>query len=172
VLIAHKFVLFVAVLAAAAGAQDVGVLNLSPLHLTLPPTWSFDGSKRPIEGQGPDGEKVLISVLHRRADAQGKAAQPAQDLAKDFANGLMKDLAAKGGKVVIRPVVELQASPGKAVFSAASEVQGAFGRKSYFIQYVLAGSDVMFYFTFEGRGEAALAMARFDLFFDTQRWDE
>ena len=161
-----------ALVSAGAFAQDIGVLNLPPLRLTLPPTWTFDGSKRPIEGKGPDGEKLLISVVRRRTDAQGQAAKPAQEFAKGFADGPMKELAAKGGKVVIRPVVEIQASPGKAAFSAASEVQGPFGRRSYFIQYVLAGSNVLFYFTFEGSGEAAPAMARFDGFFDTQRWDE
>ena len=110
--------------------------------------------------------------MRRRTDAQGQSAKPAQELAQGFADGPMKELAAKGGKVVVRPVVEIQASPGKAAFSAASEVQGAFGRRSYFIQYVLAGSNALFYFTFEGSGEASSAMARFDAFFDTQRWDE
>lgn len=155
-----------------ARAQDVGVLHLRPLHLELPATWTFDGSKRPIEGRGPDGEKVLISIMRKRPEAASEPAPSAKEMAQGFANGPMSQLASKGGKVVVRPVGEFPVPEGKAGYSAGSEGSSMFGGKSYFIQYLLAAPGVVIYLTFEGKGEAAPAMQKFDAFFNTQRWDE
>ena len=84
----------------------------------------------------------------------------------------MKELAAKGGMVVVRPVSQFPVAEGKAGYSAGSETSSVFGGKSYFIQYLLAAPGVIVYFTFEGKGEAQSAMQRFDSFFATQQWDE
>jgi len=156
----------------AALAQDIGVLHLRPLHLELPPTWTFDGSKRPIEGKGPDGEKVLISIMRKRPSAASEPVPAAQEMAQGFAQGPMRELASKGGKAVVRPVSEFPTHEGKAAYSAGSESSSTFGGKSYFVQYLLAAPGVIIYLTFEGKGEALPAMQRFDPFFATQRWDE
>ena len=153
-------------------AQDVGVLHLRPLHLELPATWTFDGSKRPIEGRGPEGEKVLISIMRKRPGAASEPVPTAKEMAQGFAQGPMSELASKGGKAVVRPVSEFPVQEGKAAYSAGSETSGMLGGKSYFVQYLLAAPGVIIYLTFEGKGGALPAMQRFDGFFNTQRWDE
>jgi hypothetical protein len=170
----RKFLLLSLLLFTISGssAQDVGVLHLRPLHLELPSTWSFDGSRNPIEGKGPQGEKLLISTMRRRVSAASEPAPSAKETAQGFAQGPMGDLASKGGKVVVRPVSEFPVQDGKAGYSAGSESSSVFGGKSYFIQYLLAAPGVIIYLTFEGKGEALPAMQRFDEFFKTQRWDE
>lgn len=156
----------------SALAQDIGILHLRPLHLELPATWTFDGSKQPIEGRGPDGEKVLISIMRKSPGVASEPMPTAKETAQGFAQGPMSELTAKGGKAVVRPVSEFPAQEGKAGYSAGSEKSSMFGGKSYFIQYLLAAPGVIIYLTFEGKGEALPAMQRFDAFFNTQRWDE
>ena len=156
----------------AALAQEVGVLHLRPLHLELPATWSFDGSKRPIEGVGPDGEKVLISILRLRPKAPSEPLPSAQDTARGFVQDRMGELATKGGKTVVRPVSEVPVPEGKAGYSVGSEASGILGGKSYFIQYLLAAPGVIIYVTLEGKGEAKPPMERFDAVLGTQKWDE
>lgn len=170
---AVRMLLVCSILLAPLGARadDVGVLHLGPLHLELPATWTFDGSKRPIEGRGPDGEKVLISIMRKRPEAPSEPAPSAKEMAQGFANGPMSQLASNGGKVVVRPVGEFPVPEGKAGYSAGSEVSGVFGGKSYFIQYLLASPGVIIYLTFGGKGEAVPAMQKFDAIFNTQRWD-
>lgn len=151
-----------------AFAQSVGVLHLNPLHLELPATWIFDGSKDPIEGKGPNGEVLLISVMRRQAGPSESALK----VAEGFSGEDMADLASKRGKLVIRPVEKFPVPMGKIGYSAGSEISDTDGGKSYFIQYLLAESNVMIYFTFEGKGEALPAMRRFDALIRTQHWDE
>lgn len=153
-------------------AQDIGILHLTPLHLELPFSWKFDGSKRPIEGKGPDGEVVLISVKRMQADEKSGATLSAKEAAKNFAQGAMGQLASKGKQTIVRPVSEFPTIEDKVAYSAGSESSGMFGGKSYFIQYILASTEVIIYLTFEGKGEASPAMQRFDAFLATQRWDE
>lgn len=161
----------VAVFNFPAFAQDVGTLHLTPLHIELPVTWQFNESKRPIEGSGPDGEKVLVSIMRKRI-AASEPVPDAGDLAKGFAQGPMGQLATKGGKIIVRPIAEMPVPAGKAGYSVGSEASGVFAGKSYFVQYLLASPGVLIYLTFEGKGEALSAMKRFDSFFETQRWDE
>jgi hypothetical protein len=165
-------VLFAALATASARAQDVGLLHLRPLHLELPPTWTFDGTKRPIEGRGPDGEKVLVTIMRRKPGAASEPIPTAKETARGFTQGPMTEMASKGGKTVVRPVGELPTPEGKAGYSAGSEISSTFGGRSYFVQYLLAAPGVIIYLTFEGKGEAAPAMRRFDAFFETQKWDE
>jgi hypothetical protein len=153
----------------AFATADVGLLHLRPLHLELPPTWRFDGSKNPIEGFGPDGEKALISVMRRKTGAG--TGPSASEVARGFANSQMAEIAVKGGKSVIRPVSPLPAPEGKTVYSAASERSGLFG-KSYFIQYLLSAKDASIFITFEGRGDATSQLPKFDAIISTQKWDE
>ena len=90
-----------------AAAQDVGVLHLRPLHLELPATWRFDGSKNPIEGFGPEGEKLLVTIMRRKPDSTGPV-RPAKEIAQGFAKDKMQTLSVKDGKSLIRPVCVLQ----------------------------------------------------------------
>jgi hypothetical protein len=164
--------LLLLVASASALAQEVGVLHLNPLHLELPSTWTFNGSKQPLEGKGPDGEKVLISIMRIRPGAASGPVPTANESLQGLVQGPMVQLASKGGQVVVRPVSQFPTKEGKAAYSAGSESSGIFGGKSYFIQYVLAAPGTVIYLTFEGKGPAATAMQRFDAFFATQRWDE
>lgn len=154
-----------------ARAQDTGTLHLRPLHLDFPATWTFDGSKRPIEGRGPQGEKVLISIARPRPGAASGPGPSAKDMAKGLED-VLKGLAAKTGKVLVRPVSEFPVPEGKVGYSSATESSGFLGGKSYFIQYALAAPGVIFFITFEGDGEALAALQRFDAVFATQRWDD
>lgn len=154
-----------------ARAQDTGTLHLRPLHIDFPATWVFDGSKRPIEGRGPQGEKVLISVARQRPGAASGPAQSARDMAQGLED-VLKGLAARTGKVLVRPVSEFPVPEGKVGYSSAAESSGFFGGKSYFLQYALVAPGAIFFFTVEGDGEALAALQWFDAVFATQRWDD
>ncbi|QNA89819.1 hypothetical protein G4G28_17435 [Massilia sp. Dwa41.01b] len=153
-------------------AQDIGVLHLSPLHLELPATWSFDQSKQPIEGHGLNGEKLLISVMRKRAGPATEAVPSVKEIAQKFAHGQMSKLASKGGATIVRPLSEFPVPEGKAAYSVASEKSSPFGGKKYFIQYIFATPEVIIFLTFEGNGEALSAMRQSDTLLNTQRWDD
>jgi hypothetical protein len=155
-----------------AQAEDVGVLHLRPLHLILPPTWTFDESKNPIEGRGPDGEKLLITIMKRRSDGGSNSPASAKDLASGFAKDKMPLLAAKDGKTVVRPVTPVSTPEGKVGFAAASEKSGLFSGEQYFVQYLLASDSALIYLTVEGKGKVSAVTERFDEIMRTQRWDE
>lgn len=153
-------------------AADIGVLNLGPLHLTLPPTWKFDGSKNPIEGFGPEGEEVLISIARSKPPTSASALPSTQDLAVGFSKDKMPLLAQKNGKTVLRPVTAVSTPEGKVAFSAASEKSGLFGGSLYFVQYLLASDSALIYMTIEGKGKAAPVVERFDEIINSQQWDD
>ena len=152
--------------------QAVGILHINPLHLELPTTWNFDGTKHPIEGRGPTGEKVLISVYRQVQGGSSESIPPPSQAAEGFAHGLMTQLATKGGQVVVRQISDFPLAVGKIGFSAASESSHVFGGKSYFVQYVLASPSALIYFTFEGKGDALSAAQRLDALFTKQTWDD
>jgi hypothetical protein len=158
--------------AVPAHAEDVGVLHLNPLHLTFPATWTFDGSNKPIEGRGPDGEKVLITIMKHIADNGSNASQSGKDLASNFAKNQMHVLATKAGQTVVRPVTHLPTPEGKTGFSAASENSGLFTGERYFVQYLLASNSAVIYLTVEGKGKASVIYKSFDEIMRTQQWDE
>ena len=169
--IAAVFLALWSLLPAVASAKDAEVLHLPPLHLEFPSTWQFDDSKSPIEGAGPDGDKVLITVMRRKPDASADSPSMAS-LASGFAGGPMVEIAAKDGLKVIRAVGAFPTPDGKVGYSAASEESRALGGKTYFVQYLFASPGALIYLTFEGKGEAGPAMLRFDKFLETQRWDD
>lgn len=168
-----RFLLVVASLLVLRGAaaEEVGMLHLTPLHLELPATWSFDGSKQPIEGTGPSGEKVLISIMRRRHDSATDEL-PSPEAVAQSSHGRMTELATKGGKSVVRPLQKIAVPDGKAGYSIASEATSLLRRKSYFAQYLLAARGVVIYITLEGKGEAKPVLERFDAVLQTQTWDE
>ncbi|MBR7780419.1 hypothetical protein [Undibacterium rugosum] len=151
----------------AAHAEDVGILHLRPLHLQLPPTWQFDGNKTPLEGYGPNGEKVLITIMRRK----NESAPPATEIAKGFAESQMKKLGEKGNLSISRPLAQLPTPTGKIGFSVASEGTSPMGGNRYFVQYLLAGESALFYLTVEGRGDVAPMVEQFNSFIATQTWD-
>lgn len=152
-------------------AQEVGTLHLRPLHLEFPSSWRFDGAKNPIQGFGAEGEKALISVMRGKPGGGPDPVPSTKELTQGFAQGPMTQLAAKGGKTVIRPVSELPAPEGKVIYSSGSESSGLLGGKTYFLQYLMAAQGVLIYITFEGKGEAASAIQKFDSIIATQKWD-
>ena len=166
----RTFLLVLLLFSSLASAQEVGVLHLRPLHLELPANWKFDGTKTPIEGTGPEGEKLLVSIMRRRPDAAA-TTPPATEMAKGFARDRMPQLSAKDGKTVIREVTEFPAPTGKVAFSAASEKSGLLSDDRYFIQYILACDSALFYLTVEGNGKAAAVLERFDQIISRQQWD-
>lgn len=166
----RAFLLILLLFSSLASAQEVGVLHLRPLHLELPATWKFDGTKNPIEGTGPEGEKLLVSIMRRKPDSAA-TAPPATEMAKYFARDRMAQLSARDGKTVIREVTELTAPDGKLAFSAASEKSGLLSGERYFIQYLLACDSSLFYLTVEGSGKAAPVLERFDQIISRQQWD-
>ncbi len=152
----------------ALASGEVGALHLNPLHIELPATWVIDGSRSPIEGRGPNGEKMLITVMRLQDGAVSKSAD---EIARGFANAEMKRLGSEDGQIVIREVSPLPVSEGKAGYSMASQSSSFFGGKTYFIQYLLASSRAVIFFTIEGRGEAEPMMLEFDKYLESQRWD-
>lgn len=167
------FLLFFSLIASLAVlAQEAGTLHLRPLHLEFPSTWRFNGSKNPIEGSGPDGERALATIMRGKSGTASEPTLSTAELAKGFAQGPMAQLATEGDKVLVRPVTELTAPDGRIAYSAVSQRSGLLGGKSYFFQYLMAGPGTVIYITFEGKGEAAGAMQKFDGIIATQRWDD
>ncbi len=150
-------------------AQQVGVLHLRPLHLELPATWSINGAGSPIEGVGPNGEKMLITVM--RHSGNGDDIPSAEESALMAKSEIMSPLSKKDGLKVVVPMAAFHMPEGKSGYAVASEEKGFFGGKQYFIQYALTAPGVLNYFTFEGNGDAKEAMERFNSFMATQRWD-
>ncbi|NDI84363.1 hypothetical protein [Undibacterium crateris] len=151
----------------AAHAEEVGILHLRPLHLQLPPTWQFDGKKNPIEGYGPNGEKVLITIMRRK----NESVPLFTEIAKGFAESQMKKLGEKGNLSISRPLAQLPTPTGKIGFSVASEGTSPLGGNLYFIQYLLAGESALFYLTVEGRGDVAPIVEQFNSYIATHVWD-
>jgi hypothetical protein len=154
----------------AAPPEKAGTLNLSPFYLTFPATWTFDASKRPIEGHGPHGELLLITVHHHSDTSVSPLS--IQDIATDFAKNKMPTLAAKNGQEIIRPVTVFPVPEGKLGFSAASEKSRLLGGANYFVQYLVASDSALIYLTFEGKGKASTVIDHFDNLMKTQQWQE
>jgi hypothetical protein len=167
----RAFLVAVFFLGSAIG-KDVGVLHLPSLKLILPPTWTFDGSKNPIEGFGPDGEKLLISVIRLRPGAtDSKSFISMKDEATNFAKDKLPVIATKNGLVALRQVTPFPTLDGKVAFASVSEKSSFFSGKYFFLQYLLANDVTMIFFTVEGKGDALLAAERFDQYMKTQQWE-
>ncbi len=148
--------------------QGIGVLYLSPLHIELPGSWQFDGSKMPIEGYGPNGEKLLVTILRLKPDATVTSAE-------DNVLGMLERLeysGTKDGQQVVRELSKFPVHAGKAGYSMASEESSLFGAKKHFIQYLLASSHSVIYLTFEGRGAVSSVLPEYDRYLATQTWDD
>src|SRR5580698_2173399 len=87
----------VLVVGSLANAQDVGLLHLGALRLQFPSTWSFDFSKRPVEGRGPNGERVLITTETRKDAGTPDGERAAGNAVDGFAKGPMTEIAGKHG---------------------------------------------------------------------------
>lgn len=155
-------------LAFPAHSQEIGVLNLTPLHLQFPATWQFHARGKLIEGKGANGEIVLVTIIRR----QNSANKSTIELAKDFAATELNQLGRKGSLAVVRPLAPLPAPDGKIAFSIVSEASSIFGAKKYFAQYILASDSALIYLTVEGRGSATTISQEFDSIIATQSWDE
>ena len=163
-------------LALAAGsltnAQDVGLLHLGALRLQFPPTWTFDFSKHPIEGRGPNGEVTLITTETRKDAGTPDGERAVKSAVDDFAKGPMAEIAGKHGMKTERLVTPFTAPPGHVAFSSVAARKSLLGVRRYFIQYIFGGSGELIYITVEGEGDASIAVQQLDLVMSTQQWTD
>ncbi len=165
-----KLVILVAFLfPTLAHCEQIGTLHLNPMHIELPSTWSFGNSEMPIEGKGPNGEKLLITIMKQKY--KGTSTLSPEEAAAGFVNGPMVELATKNGQKVVSAVSKFPTKEGNVAFSVASESSSWLGGKKYFIQYLFSAPGAIIYFTLEGKGEAMPRMDEFNSYLATQQWD-
>jgi hypothetical protein len=165
------FLVIIGLLAVATPhAQETNLFRIGPLSLMFPATWQFDGSKRPIEGRGPNGGHAIVSYRGLEPDAPEYVREKHVALVRGFAETEMPRLATKNGTVV-KPVTEVPLDSRRFMFTAASQSSRLF-REYYFVQYLLGSPTAMAYFTFEGYGSAIEASQRLDTIMATQRWGD
>lgn len=152
-----------------AWGQSPMLMRLGTLSLDFPPAWQFQGAGQRAEGQGPDGEAVILHYRVLRPGAPEEVVRHHWGAIRGFANDKMPELAATSGEV-LRPVTEAPLPGGRALFSSISKT-GVTG-EGYFVQYLIGSSRLMAYITVEGRGNAVEAAGRFERILATQRWDE
>jgi hypothetical protein len=154
-----------------ATAQDRAPLRAGTLSVDFPKDWNFRASAQRAEGHGPDGELVLLNyrVLHPGAPAE--VVTQHWTVIRNFARDEMPGLAAGQDSQVIRAVTESPLQEARVAYSSVSK-RSREGREGYFLQYLLASSRTIAYFTVEGLGDAAQAAARFEKILATQRWQE
>jgi hypothetical protein len=103
-----------------SAGQDAGLFRLGPLALHFSSGWQFDGSKRPIEGRGPNGEVVMVSYRGLEPGAPDNVRRQHIEMTHGFAKTRMPGLAESKG-TVIRPVTEATRDDGRFMYSSATQ---------------------------------------------------
>lgn len=165
---AGAIALAIALFAGPAGAD---ALRTGTLSVDFPSTWRFQGTGQRAQGQGPDGERVIVNYRVLHPGAPPEVVNQHWTVIRNFARDEMPGLAAGKDTQVLRQVTESALQDGRVQFSSVSS-RSREGRDGYFLQYVLASPRTIAYFTVEGRGDATQAAARFEKILATQRWQE
>jgi len=155
-------------LALAAGLAQAAEIRLGSLSLDWPAGYTLKSTQSPFELTGPQGRKVLVTVLRPGPSAQtgpeGRAKLQAT------VDRMLTDQAAKAGKVVV-PLAGESLPDGTALRFIGSEVSGLF-KSGYLLQYaLLSPGGPLALLTFEGPGEAPAVHAEVKGFFDTVQWE-
>lgn len=155
-------------LAAAQAQAQAGEIRLGSLSLDWPAGYTVKSTQPPFELAGPQGAKVMVTVLRPGPSATGSP----EALAKLQATveRMLTDQARKAGKVIV-PLTTQSLPDGTLLQSIGSETAGLF-KTGYFLQYaLLARSGPIAFLTFEGKGDAATEHAGLNGLFGSVRWE-
>lgn len=155
-------------LALSTGLAQATEIRFGLLSLDWPTGYTVKSMQPPFELAGPQGAKVLVTVLRPGPSATGSA----EALAKLNATieRMLVDQAQKAGKIVV-PLTTETLPDGTVLRTVASETSGLF-KSGYLLQYaLLARSGPIALLTFEGKGDAAAEHAGVKGLFNTVRWD-
>ena len=157
--------------ASAASAQELLLLRMGSLNLSVPSTWKFEGGpNQRVEGKGPGGEGVIANYRFLKPGAPAEVVDHHWKTIRGFASERMPGLASKNGDV-LRPLAETALPGNRVQYSTVSQGKKAL-QDYYFLQYLLGSSRLMVYMTVEGYGNASEAASRFEAILGTQRWEE
>ncbi|MCE2660879.1 MAG: hypothetical protein LW854_22005 [Rubrivivax sp.] len=152
--------------AVAVRAADI---QLGSLRLAWPEGFTQRKQTPPFELAGPEGQKILVSVMRSKTDQTGEPNPEEQEKLTSFGESFMAKQAAQFGKVVA-PLVRSRLAAGSVVAHVVSEDSGLFG-KGYFVQFmVVAPSGRLAFFTIEGKGSALEQHARFLPIISSAEW--
>lgn len=163
-----RFAMLLAGLALTAGVARATEIRLGSLSLDWPAGYTLKSAQAPFELSGPQGLKVLVTVLRpgpsANASAEGRARMQAT------VDRMLTEQAAKAGKVVL-PLAHETLPDGTALHFVGSEASGLF-KSGYLLQYaLLSPGGPLALLTFEGKGDAAAVHADVKGFFNSVQWE-
>jgi uncharacterized protein YtpQ (UPF0354 family) len=163
-----RIAMLLASLALTTSPVEAAEIRFGSLSLDWPAGYTVKSTQPPFELAGPQGAKVLVTVLRPGPSATGSA----EGLAKLNATieRMLVEQAQKAGKVVV-PLSKETLLDGTVLQSVASESSGLF-KSGYFLQYaLLARSGPIAFVTFEGKGDAAAEHAGVKGLFNSVQWN-
>lgn len=150
-------------------ASHADEMRVGSLHVPWPEQCVSQRQPRTIEVTCPGGETVLITpILAKPGLAQAQAEAQFLETAQDISRRIMAPAAAKCGEVL--GGVKRSTVNNAVVYSTASRCRRK-RKEYYFLQYAVAGSGGLIFFTIEGFGNSAEQSARFDALFQGARFD-
>jgi hypothetical protein len=160
----------VSILRAAIGASCISALAsfsvqaeelaFGSLLLPWPDGFSVISERGPIELKGPDGAKMLVTVMRPRSEPPPAAAAAEQEKMAGGCDAILRPQAEKVGAVVV-PFERLTLSSGTILCQAGSRKAGVFG-DTYFLQYMFVSpTGRMGFVTVEGKGDVSVEHAKY-----------
>ncbi|RTL22206.1 MAG: hypothetical protein EKK52_06480 [Burkholderiales bacterium] len=144
-----RIALLLVSLALSTGLAGAHEIRLGSLSLDWPVGYTLKSGRPPFELSGPDGAKVLVTVM--RPGPSAKASPEALAKLQASIERLLTEQARKAGQVVL-PLASETLPDGTQLQSIGSEVSGLF-KTGYFLQYALtARHGPIAFVTFEGHG--------------------
>ena len=124
------------------------------LQLDWPEGFTVRSTKPPFELAGPNGEKVLITVMRSKTDTTGEARPDEQAKMVSVGAGFLDKQARAAGKIVV-PASTDTLSDGSVLNLVGSETSSLFS-SGYFLQYMLVSpSGRLAFVTVEGKGNVS-----------------
>lgn len=161
-----RFATLLAGLALMGGLAQAAEIRLGSLSLDWPAGYTLKSAQPPFELAGPQGLKVLVTVLRPgasvSADTRGKM--------QATVDRMLTDQAARAGKVAV-PLAGEALPDGTVLRFIGSQTSGLFG-SGYLLQYaLLSPGGPLALLTFEGKGDAAAVHADVKGFFNSVQWE-
>ena len=157
-----------AVFALCAGLAHAAEIRFGSLSLDWPAGYTLKSTQSPFELAGPNGSKVLVTVLRPAASATGSPEALAR--LHETVERLLTKQAAQAGQVVL-PLATRTLPDGTRLQSVGSQAAGAFQRGGYFLQYaLLSRQGPIGLVTVEGRGDALAEHESLQGLFSSAQW--
>lgn len=149
------------------GSVHAEAIQLGPLSLDWPPGYSLRSARGPFELAGPQGAKVLVTVM--KPGAATASSQEASAKLQSTLARLLTEQARKAGKVEV-PLATRTLPDGTLLQFIGSAVSKVF-KTGYFLQYALQSPQSQIaLLTFEGAGDVSVEEERLRSLFDSTQW--